>query len=94
MKDKAIVIFERQYPDSKKCVDVEVPLDISANELVTALNQTYRLGINIEDIKQCYIRCERPTVLLRGDRTLRDFGVREGTIMHFSLRGTENGTSV
>lgn len=94
MKDKAVIIFERQFSDNVKCIDIEVPLDISANELVIALNQTYQLGINTEDIKQCYIRCERPIVLLRGDRSLRDFGVREGTLMHFSLRGSNHGTTV
>lgn len=84
MGDKAVVVLERSRQAEPISVDIEVPLDITANELVTALNQIYQLGIDTRNIKQCYLRCERPIVLLRGDRTLREFGVREGTRIHLS----------
>ena len=65
-------------------VDLEVPLYITANELVLALNTAYDLGINTDDIKNCYLKAERPIALLRGNRTLAEFGVRNGTRIHFA----------
>ncbi|MGN1170121.1 MAG: EsaB/YukD family protein [Lachnospiraceae bacterium] len=65
-------------------VDLEVPLYITANELVLALNTAYDLGINTDDIKNCYLKAERPIALLRGNRTLEEFGVRNGTRIHFA----------
>lgn len=61
--------------------EFEVPLDISANELVIALNQksVLNLGINTDDLSQCYLRAEKPIALLRGYDTLEKFGVRNGT---------------
>lgn len=68
----------------KKTVDLEVPLNITANELVNALNTAYGLGININDIKNCYLKAEHPIALLRGNRTLGEFGIRDGTVIRFS----------
>ncbi|MDY4442985.1 MAG: EsaB/YukD family protein [Butyricicoccus sp.] len=82
MKDSAVIIFSRRGKNKETAIDLEVPLDISANELVVALTNAYQLNIDTEDIKQCYLRCERPIALLRGDRTLREFGIRNGTIIH------------
>ena len=48
-KDTAIIVFniiKRNFT-----VDLEVPLDISANDLVNALNTAYELNINTSDIK-------------------------------------------
>ena len=82
MKDSAVIIFSRRGKNKETAIDLEVPLDISANELVVALTNAYQLNIDTEDIKQCYLRCERPIALLRGDSTLREFGIRNGTIIH------------
>ena len=82
MKDSAVIIFSLRGKNKETAIDLEVPLDISANELVVALTNAYQLNIDTEDIKQCYLRCERPIALLRGDRTLREFGIRNGTIIH------------
>lgn len=83
VKDKAVVIFRRKMEEKIVDVDIEVPLDITVNEFITALNQAYELKIDMEDMSQCYLRCERPMVLLRGDRTLREFGVRDAMLIHF-----------
>lgn len=77
----AIIILE--LAKRKKTVDLEVPLNITANDLVNALNTAYALGINTSDIKNCYLKAERPIVLLRGNRTLGEFGVRNGTVICF-----------
>lgn len=81
-KETVIIILD--LVKRKKTVDLEVPLNITANELVNALNTAYGLGVNTDDIKNCYLKSERPIALLRGNRTLEEFGVRDGTVIRFS----------
>lgn len=65
-------------------VDLEVPLDISANDLVIALNTAYDLGIDTQDIKNCYLKAENPIALLKGNKTLSEFGIRNGSVINFT----------
>ncbi len=76
-QETAIIIL--RLVRSGRTVDLEVPLNITANELVLALNTAYELGINVEDTKNCFLRAERPVALLKGNTTLKEFGVRNGT---------------
>lgn len=81
-KETAIVILniiKRNFT-----VDLEVPLDISANDLVNALNTAYELGIDTSDIKNCYLKAENPIALLKGNKTLAEFGLRNGSIINFT----------
>jgi len=81
-KDTAIIIFniiKRNFT-----VDLEVPLDISANDLVNALNAAYELGIDTSDIKNCYLKAENPIALLKGNKTLAEFGLRNGSVINFT----------
>ena len=82
--DQETVIIILDLIKRKKTVDLEVPLTITASELVNALNTAYGLGIDTNDIKNCYLKAERPIALLRGNRTLGEFGVRDGTVIRFS----------
>lgn len=81
-KETAIIIFN--IVKRKFTVDLEVPLDISANDLVNALNSAYELGIDTSDIKNCYLKMENPISLLKGNKTLSDFGMRNGSIINFT----------
>lgn len=63
--------------------DLEVPLDISANELCAALFQQYVPGQE-EDMAQYYLRAERPIALLRGEHTLREYGIRDGSVINIT----------
>lgn len=81
-KETAIIIFniiKRQFT-----VDLEVPLDISANDLVNALNIAYDLHIDTSDIKNCYLKAENPIALLKGNKTLEEFGLRNGSVINFT----------
>ena len=82
MDEKAIIIFII----SKKniSVDLEVPLDITANDLVIALNKAYELEIDTDNVLNCYLKSENPIALLRGNKTLQEFGVRNGSIINFT----------
>lgn len=82
MENTAIVILK--IHKKKLMVDLVIPLDISANELVYALNAAYDLGIDTTDIKNCYLKAENPIALLKGDRTLADFGLRNGSVISYT----------
>ena len=81
-KETAVIIFniiQREFS-----ADLEVHLEITANELVLALNTAYGLGIDTTDIKNCYLKSENPIALLRGNKTLKEFGIRNGSIVNFT----------
>lgn len=81
-KDRAVIIFKRDK--EKLYVDIEVPLNITANELVLGLNEAYELKIDTSNIKKCYLKAENPFVLLKGNRLLSDFGIHNGTIINYT----------
>ena len=68
---------------AKQSHDLEVPLDISANELCSALFQKY-LPEQHGDMQQYYLKTERPIALLRGERTLREYGIRDGSVINIT----------
>lgn len=78
--DKAILILH--FHKLNKKIDIEVPLNISAKELVIALNEAYNLKIDIEDISKCYLKCENPIALLKGDKTLKEYGLHNGSVIN------------
>ena len=81
MDSTVIMIFNDKK--NKRQFDIEVPLDITANELIYGLNKGLKLGINMRDMEQCYLCTEEPRILLRGDMLLEESGVRNGTIINF-----------
>ena len=79
MENTVVVIL--CIPGRKIKVDLEVSLDITATELAIAINSAYELGIDTSNIRNCYRKAERPIALLRGNKTLREFGLRNGSII-------------
>lgn len=82
--DKASAIIILNITKRNFTVDLEVPLDISANDLVNALNSAYELGIDTSDIKNCYLKAESPIALLKGNKTLAEFGLRNGSVINYT----------
>ena len=82
-RDVAIVIFN--IVKRKFTIDLEIPLDITANELVNALNTAYGLGIDTTNIKNCFFKAENLIALLRGNKTLSEYGIRNGSIINSIL---------
>lgn len=82
MDSKIIIVFNAIKRNIQ--VDLEVPLDISARELMIGLNQAYGLDVDTTDIKQCYLKAENPIALLRGNKLLREYGLRNGSIINFT----------
>lgn len=81
-KETAIVIFH--IAKRNFSVDLEIPLHITANELVLALNAAYELSIDTSDIKNCYLKAENPIALLKGNKTLADYGLRNGSDIYYT----------
>jgi len=81
-KETATVVFNMVKRKTSK--DIEVPLFISANELVIALNSAYDLNIDVSNVKECYLKAENPVALLKGNKTLTEFGVRNGTVIYYT----------
>lgn len=81
MENDAIVLNLIVYRKNNSCeeYDLEVPTFISANELIIALNYAYKLGFDLENVKTCYLKTEFPTALLRGTKSLQEFGLMNGT---------------
>ena len=81
-KETVTIVFK--MTKRKIAKDVEIPLYITANELVVALNEAYDLKIDTSNIKNCYLKAEKPIALLRGNKTLEEFGIRNGTVIYFT----------
>lgn len=69
-----------------RTVDVEIPLFLTANELVIALAKAYDLPLNTEDPHQVYMRAENPIALLSGQQTLEHLGIANGTRIFYEPR--------
>lgn len=79
------VVVALELVKLKKSVDLEVNLDITANQLAVAINAAYDLGVDTSNIRNCYLKAENPISLLKGNKTLREFGVRNGTIIRVTM---------
>ena len=79
----AVIIFKIRARDFE--TDLEIPLDISAHDLVMALNEAYNLEMDICDMRCCYLKAENPLALLKGSRTLREFGIRNGSVISHEI---------
>lgn len=80
-KERVIIRFSA--PDKNIDCDIDVPLDISANDLVIGLNIAYKLGLDTSDMRQNYLSCENPMALLKGKKLLGEFGIRDGSLITF-----------
>lgn len=62
---------------------LEIPTFISGQDFIIALNETYNLGIDITDLQQCYLQSENPIALVKGNKSLDDYGLRDGTVVYY-----------
>ena len=83
MQNNSVVVIFKICKRNQE-FDIEIPLYISANDLVIALNIAFDLGINVSDIKNCYLKAEKPIALLKGNKLLAEFGIRDGSTIMFT----------
>lgn len=79
MDTTAIVVLDIAKKNYQ--TDIEVNLDISANDLAIAINTAYDLGVDMSNIRNCYLKSENPIALLKGSKTLAEFGIHNGSII-------------
>lgn len=79
--DKNKIVMRLRIPKLSIEDDIEVPISITANNLVVAINAAYNLGINTNDIENCYLKAENPIALLKGNKTLEEFGLYHGSLI-------------
>lgn len=75
------MIFTCRIPAKQIAVDLEVPADVRVNELIRALSEAYEVEVDLADARKCYLHMENPIRLLRGEITLKDAGVRNGSMV-------------
>ncbi len=74
MENKTVVIRMM----TGKTIDIEIPVNISARSLISALYESLKLPGECPE----YIRCENPVAMLQGDVPVSYFGVRDGSILY------------
>lgn len=75
MNDTVLVVCKY----NGKTIDLKVPIDIYADELVSILYDKLRPSKN----NATFIRSENPRGLITGSIPLAYFGIHDGTIFHF-----------
>lgn len=63
--------------------DLDLDLNITAFELFSGLNNALGWGVDLQNSQNCYLSCENPIVLLRGNQSLQTFGVHDGSTIHY-----------
>ncbi len=81
MNEKAIVEFINKNDNRK--TELEIPINITANDLIIALNKAFNLEMDIENIFNCYLVAENPIAFLHGNKELSEYGIRNGTKIIF-----------
>ena len=66
--------------------DLQLPMNLSGNDLVVALATAYKLPINVNNPEELYLRTEDPISLIEGDATLEQLGLSNGTRIYFDPR--------
>lgn len=65
-------------------VDIEVPLNITVNDLINSINYAFHLNIDTSDLSKCYLKTENPIAFLQGNRLLYEYNLRNGTIIQYT----------
>lgn len=84
MEEKVIVRFLNGKSGEE--IELEIPLSITASDLILALNEAYHLQMDTENIFSCYLVAENPIAFLRGNKKLADFGIHNGTRIIYKRR--------
>ena len=80
MKKSAIIMLQIVQASTKRVMeqDLEVPVDIAAERVIAAIAKAYQLGP-----PAAYLMCETPIVLIRGGKTLAEYGVHDGSTIRY-----------
>ena len=77
--DNAIITLKIQNTNEE--YELEIPINITVKELCNALNRALRLEERNIDISNYYIKTFNPLSFIKGRDILKDYGIRNGTII-------------
>ena len=80
--DRIIVILHIHKKDLR--IDVDIPLDITVNDLIIGLNEGFQLGLDVSDLSKCYLKTENPIAFLKGNKCIVEYGLRNGTTINIT----------
>ncbi len=83
MIDSRIIVNLNIHSKNVK-IDIDIPVNITANDLIIGLNDAFNLGMNTNDLTRCYLKSENPIALLRGDKLISDYKLRNGSIINIT----------
>ena len=81
MNNKVIIQFINE--GAKQNVELEIPINITANDLIIALNEAFNLEMDVDNIFNCYLIAENPIAFLHENKELSEYGIRNGTKIIF-----------
>ena len=82
--DQEKIIIMLKIHRRNEAFDVEIPTDITANELIVGLDEAFRLGMDTSDTSRTCLKAENPIALLRGNKLVRDYGLHTGSIINYT----------
>ncbi len=59
-------------------LDLDIPTDITADQLLTALYE----GLRLPGARPAYLRSENPLAMLSGQNRLSDYALRDGSVLY------------
>lgn len=77
MGDRAVIIIN--IPEIGLREDLEIPTDITVNDLIIAIGKIYGRKVENEHIFDYYLRMDNPKALMSGERKLSEYEVRDGS---------------
>ena len=80
--DRCVVRIK--FYDDREEEDLDIPLDISAIDLIIALNEIYSLGYDLNRINEYGIKMENPICLMKGTKPIYEYGVMNGSIINIT----------
>ena len=81
-KSKIIVIFHNHRTNEE--LDVEIPTNITATELIVGMNAAFHLEMKTDNPSVCSLKSENPIALLRGNKLIQEYGLHDGSVIHFT----------
>lgn len=66
-------------------IDLDVPCEITVEELLKGLNAKLDWKMKQEELAHAYFRSENPVAFLKGNHSLEEYQLRDGSALFFSF---------
>ena len=66
-------------------IDLDLPCEMTVEELLEGLNEKLDWKMKAEEIERAYLRSENPVAFLKGNHSLEEYPLRDGSTLFFSF---------